>query len=403
MGPGTTRSGRRGARGAKARTAGRIGAGLGTGRRVRAGLGTGCCVGAGLGTGCCVGAGLGTRRRVRAGLGTGCCVRAGLGAGRRVGARLGAGRRVGARLGINLGRCAEGMAGSLAGLDIPTVTSFGLEGTTGFIGRSGRGPVGPRPGPVGGTCDTGNAGLSNRPVVRCSLTPGGPTIVTGRGGMNPVQTIPTRTRPGIGTAMNPDIGVSAPAVPTAPANMIPPTVPPTTVSPATVSPATVSPTAVSPTSPARPIMPIVPSSPAPRRAPRIVPWIVPIRKIIPTSTPTPAGRIPTNSRTNAPSPSPVIGSVQARKKRCIQIPVLITLPVGPTVIRDTHAFHGFPIALAPIRLPFVTLFQRAQRPIRYRNTLALALKTTRNAVSIGIVVIVPTRHPVDPTGTRCHP
>ena len=290
------------------------------------------------------------------------------------------------------------MAGSVAGLDIPTVTSFGLEGTTGFIGRSGRGPVGPRPGPVGGTCDTGNAGLSNRPVVRCGLTPGSPSIVTGRGGMNPVQTIPTRTRPGIGTAMNPDIGISAPAVPTAPANMVP-----TTVAPTTVSPATVSPTAVSPTSPARSIMPIVPSSPAPRRAPRIVPWIVPIRKIIPTRTPTPARRIPTNSRTDTPSPSPVIGSVQARKKRCIQIPVLVTLPVGPTVIRDTHAFHSFSIALAPIRLPFVTLFQRAQCPIRYRNTLALALKTTRNAVSIGIVVIVPPRHPVDTTGTRSHP
>jgi hypothetical protein len=295
------------------------------------------------------------------------------------------------------------MAGSVAGLDSPTVTSFGLEGTTGFIGRSGRGPVGPRPGPVGSTCDTGNAGLSNRPVVRCGLTPGGPSIVTGRGGMNPVQTIPTRTRPGIWTAMNPDIGVSAPAVPSAPANMVPASVPPTTVAPTAVSPATVSPTAVSPTSPARPIMPIVPSSPAPRRAPRIVPWIVPIRKIIPTRTPTPAGRIPTNSRTNAPSPSPVIGSVQARKKRRIQIPVLITLPVGPTVIRDTHAFHSFSIALAPIRLPFVTFLQGAQCPIRYRNGLSVALKTTRNLVSVGIVMIGTPRHPVDPTGTRSHP
>ena len=85
MGPGTTGGGRCGARGA--RTAG----GIGTGRRVRAGLGTG--------------------RRVRPGLG------------------------------INLGRSAKGMAGSVAGLDIPTVTSFGLEGTTGFIGSRGRGPV----------------------------------------------------------------------------------------------------------------------------------------------------------------------------------------------------------------------------------------------------------------------
>ena len=285
------------------------------------------------------------------------------------------------------------MAGSVAGLDIPTVTSFGLEGTTGFIGRSGRGPVGPRPGPVGGTCDTGNAGLSNRPVVRCGLTPGGPSIVTGRGGMNPVQAIPTRTRPGIGTAMNPDIGISAPAVPTAPANMVPTTIAPTTVSP----------TAISPTSPSWPVMPIVPSSPAPRRAPRIVPRIVPIRKIIPTRTPTPAGRIPTNSRTNAPSPSPVIGSVQARKKRCIQIPVLVTLTVGPAIIRNTHAFHHILIALAPIRLPFVTLLQGAQCPIRYRNGLSVALKTTRNLVSVGIVMIGTPRHPVDPTGTRSHP
>lgn len=199
------------------------------------------------------------------------------------------------------------MAGSVAGLDSPTVTRFGLVGTTGFIGRSGRGPVGPRPGPVGSTCDTGNAGLSNRPVVRCGLTPGGPTIVTGRCGMNPVQAIPTRTRPGVGTAMNPDIGVSAPAVPSAPANMVP-----ASVTPATVSPAAVSPTAVSPTSPSWPVMPIVPSSPAPRRTPGIVPWIVPIRKIIPTRTPTPTGRIPTNSWTDTPSPSPVIGPVQAR-------------------------------------------------------------------------------------------
>ena len=97
MGPGTTGGGRCGARGAGARTAG----GIGTGRRVRAGLGTG--------------------RRVRAGLGTG--------------------RRVCPGLGINLGRSAEGMAGSVAGLDIPTVTSFGLEWTTGFIGSRGRGPI----------------------------------------------------------------------------------------------------------------------------------------------------------------------------------------------------------------------------------------------------------------------
>jgi len=87
MGPGTTGGGRCRARGAGARTAG----GIGTGRRVRAGLGTG--------------------------------------------------RRVCPGLGINLGRSAKGMAGSVAGLDIPTVTSFGLEGTTGFIGSRGRGPI----------------------------------------------------------------------------------------------------------------------------------------------------------------------------------------------------------------------------------------------------------------------
>ena len=105
MGPGTTGGGRCGARGA--RTAG----GIGTGRRVRAGLRAG--------------------RRIRAGLG----------AGRRIRARLGTGHRVRPGLGINLGRSAEGMAGSVAGLDIPTVTSFGLEGTTGFIGSRGRGPI----------------------------------------------------------------------------------------------------------------------------------------------------------------------------------------------------------------------------------------------------------------------
>ena len=33
------------------------------------------------------------------------------------------------------------MAGSVTGLDIPTVTSFGLEWTTGFIGSRGRGPI----------------------------------------------------------------------------------------------------------------------------------------------------------------------------------------------------------------------------------------------------------------------
>jgi len=278
-----------------------------------------------------------------------------------------------------------------------------LEGTAGFIGSRGRGPVGPRPCPVGSTCDTGNAGLSNRPVVRGGLTPGGPSIASGRGGMNPVQTIPTRTRPCVRTAMHPDIGVSAPAVPSAPANMVPATGSPTSVTPATITPATITPATVSPTSPTRPVMPIVPSSPPPRRTPGIVPRIVPIRKIIPTCTPTPAGRIPTNSGTDTPSPSPVIGPIQARQKRRIQIPVLITLPVGPAIIRNTHTFHRIFIALAPIRLPFVTLLQGAQCSIRYRNALSVALKATRNLVSVGIVMIGTPRNPVHTTGTRSHP
>ena len=145
MGPGTTGGGRCGARGA--RTAG----GIGTGRRVRAGLRARGVVRAGLGTGRRVRAGLRARGGVRAGLGTGRRVRPGrgarggvrarLGTGRRIRAGLRAGRRVRPGLGINLGRSAEGMAGSVAGLDIPTVTSFGLEWTTGFIGSRGRGPI----------------------------------------------------------------------------------------------------------------------------------------------------------------------------------------------------------------------------------------------------------------------